>query len=1035
MKKGMKKIISFILTLSLLLSFSLTNNDSVVHAKTEEAEEDLEALLGEEEYECENIGFDDDSIAAQTASSDIESDTIRDTVLILDASSSMNGTPVSTMKSAAVKFCNTVLEASGANRVAIVVYGSDVKGRMNFSSDISQLTTFIESIGASGGTNITSALVAAKSIMDSYSSADAIKNMLILTDGLPQSGLSQANGKYNSIGPKYSYPYANYAYKYYVDNLQDNYNVYALGFFHSISSSYLPFVKQFLSDIQNKGYYQVTNADELEFTFGDIAEEITKPETDCPIIIVPGEMGSQLYSDTEKVWDPSLLQVINPLFRLDDYLSINKVLNVHNYDYDANGQATPVNQALLSEGSREYGATSLYKNLVDGIIDKFTDTKGNHIRNVYFYSYDFRYGNTDSAKGLSQYISDILADNPEFKQVDIVAHSMGGLVTSSYVKNYGSEKIRKVITAGTPFEGAPKWQTSVLTYQVLDNFLADLALVSLGGLTKSCKASFPAFAELAPTESYFKANDTLFTQYSGKLERVGFLKWNKIFNSLDLDSYHAINRIIFNDNYDKALSFYKDIKNDAGYDALADLDDSYFAIGINQKTISGIVFNSATTLSSLSVDDLVYETKGDGIVPYDSSTMIKQLESLPNGRVSYFSTSHTGLIAKNTSDENSVKAFDWILDILSTGSSKVANDPVKLKGHLVIRIACPVDVNITKNGETLSSDSNDIQNQTSYGVLDLIGENGDIKMLCLDDAADYNIIMNGTGKGTMDYSIRYFDSEDQLVNEYKFTDLPITEDTVITTGSDQSDMALHIDENNDGIVDYDFSSGNYLGHGTMEKISDTSYVYNSDIMEVKYEITDQYDNIYHVNTSIKNKTDETIHDWILAFDSTDKIDKIWDGIIDENKDGTVIRNAKYNQDIKPGETVSFVYMSTFTDKINIPTYFYLLNQLTSSDINSYQATYQIDSDWTTGYNASVILTNKTEETIEDWRVEFDFTDKIDDVWGAKLVSSEDGHYVLENEEFKQNIEPGQAIIIGFTVSSREEACEPTNFILNNITKK
>lgn len=41
--------------------------------------------------------------------------------------------------------------------------------------------------------------------------------------------------------------------------------------------------------------------------------------------------------------------------------------------------------------------------------------------------------------------------------------------------------------------------------------------------------------------------------------------------------------------------------------------------------------------------------------------------------------------------------------------------------------------------------------ETSYGVLDFVCD-GEIKMLYIDDADDYQIQLNGTGRGTMEES-------------------------------------------------------------------------------------------------------------------------------------------------------------------------------------------------------------------------------------------------------------------------------------------
>ena len=46
--------------------------------------------------------------------------TVRYSVLILDTSGSMVGTPMEKQKEAAVKFCEAVLKAKGTNKVAIV---------------------------------------------------------------------------------------------------------------------------------------------------------------------------------------------------------------------------------------------------------------------------------------------------------------------------------------------------------------------------------------------------------------------------------------------------------------------------------------------------------------------------------------------------------------------------------------------------------------------------------------------------------------------------------------------------------------------------------------------------------------------------------------------------------------------------------------------------------------------------------------------------------------------------------------------------
>lgn len=78
----------------------------------------------------------------------------RYTVLVIDVSGSMRGTPMTTLKSAANKFCDDNLKADGDNYVAIVEYATSASILSNFTDDNEKLKSIINSLNANGGTNI-----------------------------------------------------------------------------------------------------------------------------------------------------------------------------------------------------------------------------------------------------------------------------------------------------------------------------------------------------------------------------------------------------------------------------------------------------------------------------------------------------------------------------------------------------------------------------------------------------------------------------------------------------------------------------------------------------------------------------------------------------------------------------------------------------------------------------------------------------------------------------------------------------------------
>lgn len=340
---------------------------------------------------------------------------------------------------------------------------------------------------------------------------------------------------------------------------------------------------------------------------------------------------------------------------------------------------------------------------------------------------------------------------------------------------------------------------------------------------------------------------------------------------------------------------------------------------------------------------------------------------------------------------------------------------------------------VKRNGEVLNSNLQNLSIENSFGVLDLLGRDAEIKMMCLDDYSDYEIMLHGTGEGTMDYSVRYFDGDGNLKQEINFSDVAISENTLIYTGTNQSDIVLHVDKDGDGIVDYDIMSDGSPKEEKMIKISDTSYVYTESPIEVSYDIVPYYGNAYQVNAAIKNISETTIQNWGISFDSTDEIINIWNGTVSDVSDRTVIKNAQYNQDIQPGETVTFGFIANMKEEIEIPSEFTLINSEVVTQPESYDILYKIETAYGEGYNAVITITNKSEQTIEDWRMEFDFGDEITNIWNANIVNWENGHYIVENADYNQNIEPNQSVAIGVVVEIGNLENVPENFIIYSIT--
>lgn len=160
-----------------------------------------------------------------------------------------------------------------------------------------------------------------------------------------------------------------------------------------------------------------------------------------------------------------------------------------------------------------YGVLNLYKPICTSLENEF----GNEY-DVVFFPYDWRMSNADTAELLSDFI-----DESNYSDVILVAHSMGGLVASKYIKSStGQSKTEKMITLGTPYFGSPR---SVYVMETGDMF--GICKNSIKDLAKN----FPAVYELMPQSKgfsdYIKKGSTVLSGYSKTTAFLKTLDWGK----------------------------------------------------------------------------------------------------------------------------------------------------------------------------------------------------------------------------------------------------------------------------------------------------------------------------------------------------------------------------------------------------------------------------------------------------------------------------------------------------------------------------
>ncbi|HUI79796.1 MAG TPA: hypothetical protein VLY24_17845 [Bryobacteraceae bacterium] len=201
-------------------------------------------------------------------------------------------------------------------------------------------------------------------------------------------------------------------------------------------------------------------------------------------ILVPGIMGSELYRGTQLIWPGP------PGSLVFKYKLMEQLLNPE-----------------LETGDiiRSFSFSEQYRSLIDdlGRCD-FSENRDT----LSVCAYDWRKKNEAAAEVLAKKIEGLTQRHRGDLEVTIIAHSMGGLIGRYYLesglftKREGFDRVRRLITLGTPHRGAPLALTAAMGMEKR-LFLSSDQVMQLVN-----KTDFPALYQLLPPrDEYFAWDD------------------------------------------------------------------------------------------------------------------------------------------------------------------------------------------------------------------------------------------------------------------------------------------------------------------------------------------------------------------------------------------------------------------------------------------------------------------------------------------------------------------------------------------------
>jgi len=518
-----------------------------------------------------------------------------------------------------------------------------------------------------------------------------------------------------------------------------------------------------------------------------VSVKINKQESKkTPVLIVPGILGTDIKEGSNKLWANLGLMATDIGDDFMDPLQFGQNLTPSKTDLN------PGNLVLEPFPGQHFYDLVIQEFENQGYIQSSTSSDAS----LFTFPYDWRYGvsgkysdGSTNADLLKQKIDEIRQQTGSDK-VDIVAHSMGGLIVKKYIQDNANNYLNKVVFVGVPNLGAPK---ATKVFIEGDGFgipwLAD-------GEMQKISQNLPAVYDLSPSLKYIQNNGSYFTKYVNQIGQTLIQKFdqNQTQNYL-LAHYNLNDQGMYNSNI--LHSQYLD-----GFEIGDKVPEFYNIVGCKSGTIGQVnekwsERQNTEYFTGFSLDD----TTGDGTVPLGSADTLQT----DSGHKFYaIKADHAKMLSADGIRQQIVNIISG--SSLHVGSNIISDqayqsDPkqCQLKGHWW-QIFSPLNIEVTdQNGNRagLATDGS-IQNDIPGADYEIMGEHKFV-FVPTDENQTYTADIIGTGTGTFTFKDEYIDGGDVKSTDV-FSNLPVIPSLKGTINLGNT-TTLSLDNDGDGTVD------------------------------------------------------------------------------------------------------------------------------------------------------------------------------------------------------------------------------------------
>ncbi|MDO8570791.1 MAG: hypothetical protein Q7R97_04370, partial [Candidatus Daviesbacteria bacterium] len=542
--------------------------------------------------------------------------------------------------------------------------------------------------------------------------------------------------------------------------------------------------------------------------------KITPDKT--PVIFIPGIGGSELKVKNDTIWsnDDGHGGTYNHAYLAGEKVWVNEGEGANFGDDDYFDILRLKSDGTQAEAELELTG-DIYAGAYGNTIKFFTDNGYVLNQDLFIFPYDWRKDIALIAPLLDQKIDAVKTQTGATK-VDIVAHSMGGLVARNYIADANkASKVRKLITLGTPHLGAVKFLNTLQHGDCLIYGFESFCLSIAPSEIKDVMQNMVSGYELSPTKKYFDFYSGEDNLHPFPFNDVRDVDNNGITGSLN---YNQTKTLLTNLNYHTNLfnstETFHNLDNDL--DKTNNVEVSIIA-GSGIDTLGQIIEKNVVDFLGIKIpkkDILIIN--GDETVPLLSASLIdshKNISLVGLAKVYYTQQKHGNLVF----DGPAMKLVKNILDGNSDLPSEVSSEPYKLMGQQ-LSVHSPVLISAydANNNHTGPLDNGDYEENipgSSYEVI------GNAKFIWLPDSGEYNLKFEATDNGSFDFKIRTYEN-DTNSKTIVYNNIPLTTqtkaDAIYDTASANPPL-INLDVDGNGVADAEVgATGIVTGAGTTD---------------------------------------------------------------------------------------------------------------------------------------------------------------------------------------------------------------------------